>query len=86
MDYKADTYSELKENEFNKRVKKIIKDMEARVLKENPNGTKLELLYMMWQIVCSDNDNHNLKSPEEQKVWWIVTSAYEKERDRNRIS
>lgn len=86
LDYKADTYSEVKKKEFNNEVKKIIKEMEASVLKENPKGTKLELLYRMWQIVCSDDENYNLKSPEEKEVWWIVTSAYEKERDRSLIS
>ena len=85
LDYKADTYNDLKEKEFNKEVKKIIKEMEARVLKENPNGTKLELLNRMWQIVCSDDDNYNMKSPEEQKVWWIVTSAYEKEKNNKSL-
>lgn len=80
LDYKANTYSELKEKEFKNKVKKIIKEMEARVLKENPNGTKLELLEKMWQIVCADDDNYNVKSPEEKKVWWIVTRAYEKEK------
>lgn len=80
LDYKADTYSDLKEKEFDKKVKEIIKEMEARVRKENPNGTKLELLERMWQIVCSDDENYNIKSPEEKKVWWIVTSAYEKQK------
>lgn len=80
LDYKADTYKDLKEKEFKNKVKKIIKEMEARVRKENPNGTKLELLEKMWQIVCSDDEKYNIKSPEEKEVWWIVTRAYEKEK------
>jgi hypothetical protein len=85
LDYKKETYNDLKEKEFNKKVKKIIEDMEAGVLKENPNRTKLDLLYKMWQIVCSDDENYNVKSPEEKKVWWIVTSAYEKEKNNGNL-
>lgn len=60
--------------------------METRVGKENPNGTKLELLEKMWLIVCAGDDNYNIKSPEEKKVWWIVTGAYEKEKNKSLIS